>query len=145
MEITRERVVIVCGDTNVRGLISKVLQQIDDVEFQFVEVAPEGYLTAKDELDAEAALDLKMTHLYELNKFLVGQWQFLSQMQSQLMAKLQQPKFVMDIRIQSEIKKITNDLEIIAPESQKVNAIIFKHIEERYAQGKKFQYCKTEI
>lgn len=143
-----EKIKILCAPDNLelgRKIIDKLA--IDNIEAEVVvEEVDKAYLGAQAELDASHSLHTSMAYLFELNKWLIGQYQYQSNMQQALTARLQKdPKARLDIRFQNDMKKVANDLEILEPAMYKIGAIVAKHVEEAYGEGKKFQMIKTEV
>lgn len=126
-------------------LIKKVIDILatEGIEADMVveSVDKQMYLTAKDELEMEAYLDHKLARLYPERNFLAGQYQFLYQQLAKLKLVLQ--KRPMDVPVMADIKKIEHDLEILSPAYELVNSALFKHIQDKYGNGRKLLYCKT--
>src|SRR5258706_11494644 len=144
MEITKkqEALKIVCAD---KALADKVAASVPEgIEYELVvEMLDKfAYLTAKDELEAEHMLDTKLARLYAENNFLTGHWKFLSNQITAVTLALTKKQH--DLPLTSQLKKLQNDVAILGPASNFVSVAIFKHIVEKYGQGKKFVYCKTE-
>jgi hypothetical protein len=139
-----EIVKMICTDKTWDDLHLEGGLRFEGIQFERVieELDSKAYLTAKDELEAEHMLDTKLAQLYAENNFLVGQWKFLSQQVEVLTAALKKKPH--DLPITVQLQKMQKDIEIIGPASRFVNAAIFKHLEKKYGEGKKFVYCKTE-
>lgn len=140
-----ETVKVICTDETWAWAKLKFVQDSDEVHLERVieELDSKAYLTAKDELEAEHMLDTKLARLYAENNFIVAQWKFISQ-QIQILKEALKKK-PHDLPITIQLQKMEHDVEILGPASRFVNAAIFKHLEEKYGEGKKFVYCKTEI
>lgn len=57
--------------------------------------------------------------------------------------QLQEKPF--DINIQSAMKKVDNDLQLIEPLVKQTGVEVYKSIETIYGKGKKFQFIPTSI
>lgn len=118
-----------------------IKEKLEDYDVNIVNEVPPHYLSVAKELEAQSILAVAMSELYQENQFLIGQWNYLAQIKAQLTASLiKQP---MDVRFTVDLKKVSNDLDIIIKASTLVNQTIFKHIENKFGGGNKFQYCKT--
>ncbi len=139
---------IVCEDSEAgRELARKVIGKLgfDGIEAEMVIETLDGkaYLTAKDELLAEDMLNTKLAALYGERNFLAGQSSFIQGQLKVLRVALEKRKG--DIPLMADIRKIENDLPILLEAYEHVNAALFKHIQEKYARGRKLLYCKTEV
>lgn len=141
LKLKDSTVKIMCSNKDLgRAIIGKLA--FDGIEAKLIEEQVDiAYLDAKDELEATKLLAVAMSEIYLENSFLIGQYNYLHALLSDRTKKLQAKP--LDISLTTEIKKISNDLEIIEPAMRKVNAVIFTHLEKKHGNGLRFAYAKT--
>lgn len=132
---------LLCADKALGRKVLVLLAEHDIGATLIEEQVDIAYLDAKDELEATKLLAIAMGEIFLENSFLIGQYNYLHAILADRTKKLQAKP--LDISLTTEIKKISNDLEIIEPAMRKVNAVIFTHLEKKHGNGLRFAYAKT--